>query len=216
MIIACVLRSGGRFTTEWVEALQEGIERYHPGRKLLCLTDIPQPSREVIDTRFTTDLPGWWSKISLFEPGLFTGDRVLYLDLDTVVVGDLGDLLAWDGRVAVLSDFYHAANMASGVMLWRGDELSHIWDAFSRDPEGIMRRHPRRMDHFLRTFLNRADRIQDLFPGQVVSYKADLKGRHRPYRRVEIPEEARLVCMHGRPTLTDLPDTAPVRKAWGR
>jgi len=213
VIVACVLRSGGRFTPEWVEALAEGVSRYHPGIEFVCLSDVPVPCPRI---ELNNEFLGWWSKMELFPSGLFSGHRVLYLDLDTVVVGGLDDLLAWDGHVAVLSDLYDPANMASGVLMWDGDAMAHVWDAFSSDPKGIMKRHPRRMDHFLRTFLHCADRIQDLFPGQVVSYKADLRGRRLPYRRVEIPEEARLVCFHGKPTPADLPEDDPVRREWGR
>lgn len=217
MIVACVLRSGGHFNEGWVYALQEGTRRHAPEAEFVCLSDLSFFDVDKIELMI--DLPGWWSKMFMFQRGLFTGRRVLYLDLDTVIVGDLSGLMSYEGHVAVLSDLYDPANMASGVMLWRGDEMAHIWDTFSRDPEGIMARHPRRMDHFLRKFLNKADRIQDFFPGQVVSYKADLRGRKLPYRPdqgIEIPNEARLVCMHGRPYLNELERDNPVRKAWGR
>lgn len=217
MIVVCVFRSGSHFTPEWVEALEWGVTGHtFCWSDFVCLTDTPDEL--ACDTiPLATELPGFWAKMEMFRPGLFTDQRVLYLDLDTVVVGDLSDILVWNQRVAVLSDFYDPANMASGMMLWQGDQMRHIWLDFSLAHEIIMRKHPRRMDHYLRGFLNdHRPRIQDLFPGQVLSYKADLRGRTEPYKEIEIPEEARLVCMHGRPTLTDLDPDDPVRKEWGR
>ena len=153
--------------------------------------------------------------MELFLPGNFGGERVLYLDLDTAIVGPLDDLMAWNGERAVLSDFYHPKRMASGVLMWRDGIMTGVIEAFTDDPERIVAQYHRRMDHFLRLRLDRAERIQDLYPGQVVSYKADLRGWKKPFRQVEIPEAARIVCMHGKPTLSDLDPDDPVRNAWG-
>ena len=161
--------------------------------------------------------PGWWSKIELFRLGLFSGKRVLYLDLDTVVVGPLDDFAGYRGSRAVLRDFYKPEGMiGSGVMLWSGDSMADVWRAYAANPKAVQDQYPRRMDHFLHPFVQNADRIQDLFPGQAVSYKAHVGSKQPPYGLASIPDGARLVCMHGKPRLVDLPQDNPVRKEWGR
>lgn len=75
---------------------------------------------------------GWWSKISLFEPGRFSG-RVLYLDLDVVVTGSL-DLLAEHAGIIHLADWGWKKNdYCSSVMVWDGDEHARAFNEFNDD-----------------------------------------------------------------------------------
>lgn len=227
MIVACVLRSGGRFGVADVTRLRRGVRRHSHDAEFVVLTDVRNVMfRNAWTVPLATDLPGWWAKMELFRPGVFgEGRRVFYLDLDTVIVGDLSELLSYDGPMACLSDFYGPTNAASGVLAFPAElgVAREIWDDFSRDPVDVVRRHPRRMDHYLRRFLDRhdgrgapADRLQDLYPGQLASYKADLRGRRPPYREIAIPDGARAVCFHGRPEPRDLDPDDPVRKEWER
>lgn len=192
LIIACVLRSGGPYTPEWVWALKRGLARHAPPHEFVCLTDTPDAcGMWAVPLRY--DWPGWWAKLALFEPGLFSG-RVIYLDLDTLVVGDLTDLCGYSGPLAMLSDFYRPQLAQSGVMFWTpGPETEAIWDAWIRDPAGHMRRY-RGDGEFLHAHA-KPDRIQAIFPGRVASYK--VHARHGP------PKGARLVCAHGRPKWDD-------------
>lgn len=187
--IACVLRSGGAYTPEWVWALKRGLARHAPPHTFVCLTDTPAALGPwAVPLRHPW--PGWWAKLALFEPGLFTGP-VLYLDLDTLVVGDLADLCSYAGPLALLSDFYRPACAQSGVMAWTpGDVTAATWEAWFRSPKAHMRRY-RGDGEWLHAYTDRPDRIQDLFPGQVVSYKVHASGGP--------PTGARLVCGHGRP-----------------
>ena len=185
--VACVLRSGGVFTPEWVDALWRGVARHLNGRpyERCVLSDIPGAGFEPLQERW----PGWWAKLELFRPGLFH-DPVLYLDLDTVVVGDLGDLAAYAGPFAMLSSFYRPRRAESGVMAWTpGAVTEGLWEAFTADPARWMRRF-----HGDGEFLHAhatPDRLQDLFPNQIVSYKK--------HARQGPPPGARVVCFHGNP-----------------
>ena len=157
--------------------------------------------------------------MELFRPNLFnSNDYILYLDLDTVVVGEITNIIDEVYRFPwiVLSDFYAPEQMASGIMAWYGRAMRRVWEDFWKDHTRIMRQHPKRMDQYLRIHLHHAYRFQDLLPGQIVSYKADIRGQREPHRRIVIPEDARLVCFHGTPTPADLSVDNPVRRAWGR
>lgn len=57
------------------------------------------------------------------------------------------------------------------------------------------------------SFLPGVIRLQDVLPGQIVSYKA-----HRCDQGV--PRAARLICLHGRPKFGDMPANDAVRQAW--
>lgn len=194
--VACVLKTGGLYDVEWVYALGAGLYDHlgHPGVdfEFVCLTD--DDIRWAWAVPLQHGWPGWWSKIELFRPGLF-GGPVLYLDLDTLVLGDLSEIVSYDGPFAMLSDFYRPKVAQSGVMMWTpSDETAAIYETVRADEARILYSY-RGDGEFLHDQLPSADRIQDLCPGQVVSYK--VHARQGP------PENARLVCAHGPPKWND-------------
>jgi len=206
--VVCVLRYGGDYDMAYVLRLRDGVKRHLPGARFVCMGDSWIGGVE--NEPLWEGWPGWWAKMHIFSPGLFGDGLVLYLDLDTVVVGSLSDMAAYEGNMAVLADLYRPdTTIGSGVLLWRGDAMRPIWDAFTADPEDVIRRNLVRMDHFIHGFVEDADRVQDLWPGQVVSYKRDV----RPAGGV-IPPDARLVCLHGRPRLHQLKDEDSVSLEW--
>lgn len=198
LTIACVLRSGGDYGPEWVQALGSGVHRASPGVHFECLTnrDIVSVGRAIPFTQLRHGWPGWWSKIEIFRPGLFRpDDLVLYVDLDTLVVGDLTPFFEYSGELAMLSDFGRPRRAQSGVMLFRpGAETERIYREFMRSPAQHMRRH-RGDGEWLDTHAN-PDRLQDLFPGKIVSFK-----KHCRKAPPKTPPEGdvRIVCFHGRP-----------------
>jgi hypothetical protein len=202
--VACVLSSGGPYDARWVRALYRGVRDHWPANAsyldFVCLSDRRIGMYGIRDIALVGRFPGWWAKLELFRPDVF--DRpVLYLDLDTLVVGDLAELIAPRQRLTMLADFYREANRAgrprfgeSGVMGWTpGPETEAIWRAFVADPKGARAAH-RGDGSFIRANAGH-DYWQDVLPGQIVSYKI--------HARVGPPEGARLVCGHGRPKFTD-------------
>lgn len=131
---------------------------------------------------------GWWAKLAMFQPGLFQG-RCLYLDLDTIIVGNLDHMASYDGPFAGLSDFYHPEKFASGVMMWEAGEADHIWTNWEKAGRPMF--HPRGDGGWIESMMPAAQRIQTLFPSQIVSFKGHCANG--------VPENARLVCFHGLP-----------------
>jgi hypothetical protein len=193
LTVACVLRSGGGYTAEHVRALQEGVATHLlTPHRFICLSDIDVPGVDTYALRHGWS--GWWSKLEIFRPGLLMG-RVLYLDLDTVVIGDLSEIASYSGAFAMLSDFLRPERPASGAMAWNADsdKVRAVWHTFTEDPEGHIH-HPRGGGDqaFLRSVVgDDVNRLQDFYPGQIVSYKAHCQDG--------VPDGARLVCAHGKP-----------------
>jgi hypothetical protein len=74
---------------------------------------------------------GWFRKLEIFRPGRFTG-RVLYLDLDSVIVGAL-DPLAYRKGAVHLKDWGWKDNVHFGGV-WSFDaeqEGRRIWEAYN-------------------------------------------------------------------------------------
>lgn len=208
LTVACVLRSGGDFDAECVERLHAGVTKHLPiDHRFVCLSDVPVPCQR-IPLRY--GWPKWWAKMQAFHPDI-TGD-VLYLDLDTVVVGDLSDI-ASVGRLTMLTDFYWPERPASGLMYLTEADRAKVWGAWMHGPVGHMQRcgsGPRGDlgdQKFLGPILGpQAARFQDLLPGQVVSYKVHVRKAQKPREsgNGQVPPGARLVCFHGKPRPRDV------------
>jgi hypothetical protein len=161
---------------EYVSKLRDGIERNLTAHHRFHII-------ENVD-----GAEGWWAKLAMFQPGRFRG-RCLYFDLDTIIVGSLDDLAGYDGDFAGISDFYHPDLLQSGVMAWEACKADHIWTKWH--DAGRPQFHPRGDGGWIGTMMPNAERLQDKFPGQLVSFKAHCSRG--------IPPNARAVCFHGLP-----------------
>lgn len=208
LTVACVLKSGGIYDAQWVAGLKAGVAKHLPvEHRFVCLSDVDVPCERI---PLEHDWPGWWSKIEVLRlPG-----PVLYFDLDTAIVGDLGDISAVANRVpfAALRDFYRLGDgLGSGVLGWNETDVSAVcfFDMFAYDPADWMRKLGGRGDQgFLEevAHLKGVTRWQDAVPGQILSYKV--------HCRNGIPHDARAICLHGRPKFADMPANDPVRQSW--
>ena len=195
LTVACVLRSGGEYGPKDVNRLRDGVAEYLPGARFVCLVDMALLNVEYAYLHH--DWPGWWAKIELFRPGLFSG-RVLYIDLDTAVVGPLHDIAAVDAPFVALADFNEPRRLQSSVLAWDAGVGEAIYRDFVPQADAIMATPSWSDQHWMDAVLRgKYARWQDVVPGQVVSWK-----RHC---RDGVPNGARLVCFHGRPKFADLP-----------
>jgi len=191
----------------YVDNLFKAVSRHlsMPWRGV-CLTDDPSSLPEGIEPLAPPAMPpSWWHKLGLHQPGLFApGERVVFLDLDTLILGSMDDIASYRGKFAIMSDVFHPEHCQSAVMCWEAGTTDHIWTIWDR---GGRPSFDRRGDQaWVEQMMPGADRLQSLFPGQIVSYKADcfLRGR---------PDDARLCVFHGQPRIHDV-DTPWVREAW--
>lgn len=194
LTIACVYKPGNGFTDEYVYRLREGVAKHcQAPHRFVVLTN--QRFEDFETVRLSRNVPGWWNKLDLFREGLFDG-QVVYFDLDTMIVGDITGIATTPQDFAMLRDFYGKHRVNSGVMVW---DATRDWGRLYREFT------PARIPEYSETQEKWGDqgwisdhlpvepaRLQDLFPGQIVSYKADV-------RRKTLPADARVVCFHGRP-----------------
>lgn len=201
----CCLQAGnycGR-GVEYVNKLFDMVARNYSGAfRFVCLTDNPEGLNPLIEVKeLPSDLERWYGKLYFFKKGVFPeGERVVFMDLDTVIVGKLDDLI-YDGPFATLTDFYFPDRVGPAVMMWRvSDTTYRVWDAWVE--QGKPRNEMGDL-WWLNTlddggFAVYADRLQKLYPGAFVSYKA--------HCRSGLPKGARVVCFHGRPRPHEVDD----------
>ncbi len=181
---------------EYTEKLFAGFRRHMPPGlpwRGVCLTDDPQMAPEGVQATIVPQgLTGWWAKIFAFHPHVFPeGERVILADLDTIICGDLGDIARYGARFAMQDDFFHPEAANSGLMAWEAGTLNHIWTRW--DEAGRPSFHAGGDQNWVASVEPDADRWQRMYPGQIVSFKADC------WLRGGIPPNARICGFHGRP-----------------
>jgi len=194
--VACVLKSGGDYNQSHVQILYNMVDRRSTiPVKFFCLTDQQFSIPNVNTIPLKDALPGWWSKIELFRPDLFSTERVVYFDLDTVLVNNIDPLLALKE-----SSFYallpwnpkNRANgyLASGVMSWRNGFFPFIYKDFTIN---IIDNFPGDQHYISEALMENGvscSPLQSCFPG-IYSYKRQCRNR--------LPWDVRVVCFHGSP-----------------
>jgi uncharacterized Rossmann fold enzyme len=194
MLHICCIRAGTAFAPAYVDILFDSVRRNLADGfegEFVCFTDQHDVLAPGISSRpLPADLPGWWSKLALFRPGLFPdGDRVLFLDLDTLITGRLDEIAAYDGPFAILRDFYRPDGLQSAVMAWRAGDWSKLWTSYAAAGCPITGQGGDQAWIEQYQWRDDVDLLQDIFPGTFVSYK-QINGP---------PEKASVVCFHGRP-----------------
>lgn len=194
MVTFVCVKWGTLYGPEYVNTLYDMVTRNlaegTAEGEFICFTDDPSGLLPSIKTRsLPAGLTGWWNKLALFAPDVFEkGERIIYLDLDTVIVGPIDDILKYQGEFAILQDFYRPDGWQSSFMSWQAGFGHWIWERFNElgrpDIEGGDQ-------VFIEQMVPHAHIWQVLFPDWFVSYK-----RHC----VDMfPKGARVVIFHGEP-----------------
>lgn len=106
--VACVFVKGEYpYTPEYVVRLHAMVRQWtHRPFRFVCLTDQPWLFTDPIDTIAVQKLPGFapWTKLELFNPIRRWTGRMLYLDLDTLIVAPLAPIIDAPTTFAITAD----------------------------------------------------------------------------------------------------------------
>ena len=194
LTVVCV-KWGSKYGADYVNRLNAMARRALGAggvRAFVCFTEDGaglDPEVEVRPLVKRDDWEGWWFKAHLFSKAAGLSGRVLYLDLDTVLVGSLEPLRAYTGRFATLSTkgFDAEEGFVDGyntsVLLWDASDapgggtepsmgaLVNLHDALRSEVfECLMR-----WDHWVEMNVPTCDLLQDLYPNLFVDYRTHCK-----------------------------------------
>lgn len=148
--VCCVfVRGHVRYTPDYVLRLHAMVKRWmdRPYR-FVCLTDLPGLFKGTgIDTIHVEPWKGvyaWWAKWHLYNPSPSLGltGRILYLDLDTLIVGPLAPildqpapftLLPHEGKFEGKPPRAVVKRYNSSVMVWDAGTTADLWQGFTLD-----------------------------------------------------------------------------------
>jgi hypothetical protein len=202
------LKWGNKYDAGYVNKLYAGVKRNSTvDFKFWCFTDDATELNQNIEI---TPLPhgnrlnSWWNKLYLFSRDLpmSRNSTVVYIDLDTLIVDNIDHILTADyQKLTVLRDFYHglvksAGRVGSGLMAWRHGAYDYVWKSFMRDPEkAVKKATPHGDQWWIERAVADVSYWQDSYPDQVVSFKV--------HCRKGLPDQAKIVCYHGRPSIPE-------------
>jgi hypothetical protein len=174
LTIACVLWQGTfhrkaspyrvrqiKYTPDWVMKLRNMVKRnLLLPYEFVCLTNKPFILKGVKTVPLEHDWPGWWSKMELYRPDM-DWERVLYLDLDVVILQDLWPFAAFPADFGIGAAFGHPRRLKSGVrygynssvIVFDREAVELIWQRFQAAP-----------DKWMGIFRGDQDFLQDQFP----------------------------------------------------
>lgn len=203
--VACVFW-GDKFPAEYVYNLKSMVERNTTvEHRFICLSD---KKVDGIETRILKPgYEGWWNKLQLFDPSNQLDERVVYFDLDTLIVNNIDWLLQYDGKLmgiedvgAVNSHQPHLKNVfQTGVMAFNSYMNVGIWNQLSTDPAYCSQF--RGDGECLNASISPISRdlLQHLYPGRLKSYKYQVYP-NKPDNKTSI------ICFHGRPSIIQAMD----------
>ena len=203
LTVVCV-KWGTKYGPEYVNRLYAGVRRHLRKRhRFVCLTDDASGLRTKDDDFEVRELPkgwqGWWNKATLFDPATGLRGRVIYIDLDTVIVGSLDPIASFSGLFATLgTDNFRNERRKDGlnssVMIfnpYKGavvvdekkdgsgrstNDIVQIYERLVHFSSQIVGRTVHRFDHWLEMNLSRVPRLQALYPNLFVEYANDCSG----------------------------------------
>lgn len=157
MTVACVFVKGPYpYTADYVVRLERMVRR-HLSRpfRFVCFTDQPWLFSAPIETvPIAATLPGdprangYWTKLHVFNPAHRLAGRVLFLDLDVLVVADLAPLVDYPAPFALCADEMALERPAVAVdsigrtilrrfnasaMVFEGGTHADLWQAWTPD-----------------------------------------------------------------------------------
>jgi Glycosyl transferase family 8. len=136
----CCVNVGTKYSPEYVEKLYHSAKRHSTvNYDFVVITDNPAHYQHLDVKTIPVDMKnwnnpkqGWWYKMYLFKPDLPIDNKVLYLDLDVVVVGNIDKFFDYkQDCMCICQDFnrvtipkYHVSN--SSVMYFDRNQYTHL------------------------------------------------------------------------------------------
>ncbi len=213
--VACV-RTGTKYPIEHVEILRNMVARHLPGEyRFVCFTNMDDEIDGVENVHIDR-LPRWWGKMALFIPAARGHDqRCLYLDLDTVIVGDLTPFAEYDGPFAICENFTRLAGntdwpcrYGSCAMSFPAGWGQDLFDTFWKDSVQWMRDCPKGDQEAIEKLHPDAVFLQDVLPDGFFLNKRDLDDHP------EGPPPGTAVVTFGGKVQTASSDVPWIKSAW--
>lgn len=219
------LKWGSLYGPEYVNILYRMVER-HLARpfRFICFTEDAEGLQTEVEVWPLPDFeePPWeyarfcsaWRKLALFKAGLADMQgKVLFLDLDVVIVGALDVFFNAEGTVAMIENWYQPGQQVgqASVMCFEAGAPQALLEQYQADPLSVLKRYPTEQAYISGALGQHCQ----FFPEHWCrSYKKHCmpQGVRKFYQyENRMPEGARILVFHGRPNPPDA-----IAGQWGK
>jgi|19_taG_2_1085344.scaffolds.fasta_scaffold00062_41 hypothetical protein len=204
MINVVCVQWGRKYSNEYVTKLYNSIERNTsvPFDFITCTDNAERPVPGFKDIFPKDNIQSWYNKLQMFYMDKhWRFEQTFFFDLDTVIVGNLDEIFGYRGNFCALRDFYRRDGLGSGLLSWKTGEHEYIWDYYKG------RKHRLGDQGIIEDATSKnVDRWQELYKDQIISYKVHCKPTP--------PDNARIVCFHGKPNPHEVKGLKWVTNAW--
>ena len=211
MYTVVCMKWGDKYGADYVNSLFNMVGRNTTlPFKFICFTDNGKGLSDKIEVRPLpeTDLPPdrerGWRKLSLFRKDVGLEGRVLFLDLDTVIVGNIDDYFTMDGTFIFIKHWKPSEKHGigeTGVYRFNAGELQFLYDDFMADIPAMKAAY-RHEQAYVGDVLSKKG-LASFWPQKwMPSFKYNCM---RPFPlnyflEPVLPSDAKMVVFHGYPT----------------
>jgi hypothetical protein len=217
--VLCI-KWGNKYDSEYVNKLYNMVSRnLSIPFRFICLTDdnsninpeievkpIPKIGFEPFDNMNPWARGNGWLKLTSFINPLYDiSGKILFLDLDIVITGELDEFFKYDFPFTVIREW--SMNDGTGntsVYLFRSGEHSDALDEFKMNYQYYLSQH-RNEQEYITQYLIKNKKV-DYWPSEwCVSFKYHCMGRGLKswIKKPQIPNGAKIVVFHGEPNPPD-------------
>ena len=204
--VSCV-KWGDKFTPQYVNRLCYGVQRnstvpftFH------CFTEDSTGIDPQIQIHPLThpEIVGWWQKLFLFSGDINIKGRMLFIDLDTLIVGNIDKYITHDKGFTLMQDLWKkGTNVGSAIMNFEVGKHQYLWDNFKDDHRAHIRLfHPHGDQKWIQKHQTERLYWQTMYPNEIVSFKS--------HCRAGVPADAKIICYHGKPSIIESLTTTTV------
>jgi hypothetical protein len=196
--VVCCFTAGGDYDQhylEYIQRLADGVEANNTkGVKLHCVTimnldDIPNVTRI---HPVKENWKGWHIKAEIFRSEVWKGyDRVLYIDLDTVITGSIDEMLSSTEEFSLLHDFYQPRNQETGMIYFNPERTQSLYEKFNKRQPAKQIKDADIINQWMKVNKIKPTIMQNDF--KIGSYKVSL------IRDQKKADDYDIICFHGIP-----------------
>ena len=158
--------------------------------------------------------PNWRGripKLKVFDKDNNFKGRVILLDLDIIITGELDTLFSYNGPFMTRGSFIGKNNSQGDMIFFEGGTYTHFWEFVKGENDLVKFAKGNERSFYNRYFgkfmKEEIDYIQDKYPGKIFSFKRHIGDKGA------IPKNCSIITCHGMPKLHTIKNPN-IRKYW--
>lgn len=221
-------RGGGSYSYTDVELIAFHLHKQCPDVEVICLWDKVKQPINLVNVKvipMQNNWPKWWSKMNIFSPEMEQYKPFLFVDLDTLMIGDLTGILPpaeeHINKFITLGQFTEDRKLKpmnnvdtalySGIM-WipaNNEKITQIWNKWLSNPEEWMKSCKSGDQEFIQTTVGRPDVWWQQITNKIGSFKpregeriSSMEGNVRWTENIRKNiDHFSVICLHGLPKM---------------